>query len=567
MKKNIFLVTSIGICFVYGFLLGHYKVFPYSYLASIKHSFDTYFEPSGEAKIEFTEDIEVLNTFLHRLLLKKIQLSNFESRGGGITTAGDLFFLVSNKGYVTVYNLKNYEKSNLELPEVPMNLNDMIRSGHMYKNDFRIPWFRVNGVFAEKTENSDYILYVSHNAYISSSDCITHNLSRVRLTSGTEGLYQADEWRTIFTAEPCINPDPVKWVSAVPYSGHISGGKIISFDDYRVLITIGDYNLHGIDGVDEYAMDYNKPYGKTLLVNKETGEWEVYSAGSRNPSGLYMDQDQVIWMVENGPQGGDEMNIIEKGDNLGWPRESYGLWYDNRLDLPGGHKKGTHQHYKAPLFSWVPSVAPSAILKIEKNSFDYWKGDLIVATMRDQSLHRLRIGKDLSVKYNERIFIGHRIRDLTALPNGDLALITDDSYLIFIADGGAIFARDKTIDEINTILNKYDNFAKNTNLGASLTHISRAKEIFKSNCGNCHNLDYENYIGPHLNNLFERQVGGLEDFRYSKILQNDQRYWDKDLLRLYLKNPENAGFEGTSMNKINITDSEVDSIIQYLSQY
>ena len=573
MKKAFIYICIAAIVFVYGFSVSHYRIFPHTQLKAVQEQlqvlYGKYINPMEEFETTqqqiASREVEIMETFLKRLLIKKVPVPNYTGHGGGISEAGDWLFLITNKGSVRTYNMNTIYVAEFNLPDVPMDLEALRESGHLYKNQFRHRWFRVNGVFAEQDTLSNRItLYASHNGYNSEEDCITHNISRLKIDSVSDSLRVQGSWSTIFTAEPCLDPEPVNLQAAAPYPGHISGGDMVSYSDDLLLVTVGDYNRHGIDGMKQYAMDRNNPYGKHILINKENGEWSVYTKGNRNPSGLHIDKDGVIWSVENGPEAGDELNIIKEGKNYGWPHVSYGYWYNPEFNLPGDAVYGSHDHYDKPAFAWVPSIAPSSIIKIEGDKFAHWKGDLIVGTMRNQSLHRLRINEDNEVMYDEPIYLGHRIRDMIVLKNEKIALITDDGFLIFIEDGGPSFMdiADGT-DELISVLNMYDRFIQDSETEGQELAVRDARTIYEQNCATCHSLGTTSEIGPHLNNLFNRTVGSADDYNYSSVLRRDNRMWTAELLESFLKDPDDE-FRGNRMQQMRLTSAETDSIIHYL---
>ncbi len=573
MKKAFIYIGIAAIIFVYGFSVSHFRIFPHTQLKAVQEQLQVFYGKYINPMEEFettqqqiaSREVEIMETFLKRLLIKKVPVPNYTGHGGGISEAGDWLFLITNKGSVRTYNMNTIYVAEFNLPDVPMDLEALRESGHLYKNQFRHRWFRVNGVFAEQDTLSNRItLYASHNGYNSEEDCITHNISRLKIDSVSDSLRVQGSWSTIFTAEPCLDPEPVNLQAAAPYPGHISGGDMVSYSDDLLLVTVGDYNRHGIDGMKQYAMDRNNPYGKHILINKENGEWSVYTKGNRNPSGLHIDKDGVIWSVENGPEAGDELNIIKEGKNYGWPHVSYGYWYNPEFNLPGNAVYGSHDHYDKPAFAWVPSIAPSSIIKIEGDKFAHWKGDLIVGTMRNQSLHRLRINEDNEVMYDEPIYLGHRIRDMIVLKNEKIALITDDGFLIFIEDGGPSFMdiADGT-DEIISVLNMYDRFIQDSETEGQELAVRDARTIYEQNCATCHSLGTTSEIGPHLNNLFNRTVGSADDYNYSPVLRRDNRMWTAELLESFLKNPDDE-FRGNRMQQMRLTSAETDSIIHYL---
>lgn len=461
--KKIIYILIIFIFFSYGLIAGVYKLFPFHQLLALKHyvEFSTDNFEENEAPIT-DEKAQVLATHLQRLLIKKIKIPGYSGHGGGIANTSDILYIVTNKGTVKTFNLKTYTSIGNKIPKVPLNFDALILSGITTKNNFVLMRFRVNGIYTESINNNMQVLFVSHNAYNSQKECITHNISRIELTVSNGSVTPTSDWETIFTAAPCINPQPEHYLAAGgKYAGHISGGAIVNFNKDKLLVTVGDYDRNGINGVDQWAMDPSNPYGKFILVDKKTGEWSIYAMGSRNATGIYIDKNSVIWSVENGPRGGDELNIIQKDKNYGWPEVSYGIWYNFNFKLPGGYKEGTYPAYQKPVFAWVPSIAPSDIIKITFAKFDYWKGDFLIGTMRDRGLRRLRLNGKNHVIYDERIELGHRVRDITILPDGKIALITDDGYLIIIGDGGPVFKKiDNTIKKRIKLLNKFDQLFK-----------------------------------------------------------------------------------------------------------
>jgi len=120
---------------------------------------------------------------------------------------------------------------------------------------------------------------------------------------------------------------------------------------------------------------------------------------------------------------------------------------------------GRHNLHEKPVFGWANAIAPTDLLKIEGDKFSLWNGDLIVATLADESLRRLRLDSENRVIYDERIELGHRIRDMLILPDGSIGMITDDMVFIVIEDGGAVFEPlDSLYQERLNALDRYDSF-------------------------------------------------------------------------------------------------------------
>jgi len=559
-KRSISILLGLISVMAFAYIAGHYRLLPVYHLRTALEFIEEKIEGEEKHFPRPTESVDFMNSHLTRLLVKKIPLQNYDGSGGGLSESGNIMFISSNKGGLSVIDMNSYNRLSVSIDKLPMNYDKLVEAGQTERNSFREWWFRVNGIFSEQINESDFILYLSHNYYDDEKDCISHNVSTINLTIQDDNVIQKDGWVTLFSAEPCFDPEPEGFVSAVPYSGHISGGAIQLYDEDHLIISVGDYNHHGLGQMPNYAQDPNNPYGKFLLLNKQTGEWSVYAMGTRNPSGLFNDNSGTVWSVENGPEGGDELNIITESQNYGWPEVSTGIWYTPGYTFSDTVLTGRHSGYQTPVFSWLPSIAPSSIIRLEGNRFSLWQGDLLVGAMRGQAIHRLRLNSDNDVIYDERIEFGHRVRDIIELQKGYVAILTDDSYLIILDDGGLSkeepdqFVADRILE-----LEKFDRLISkesqiNVNVSPSM--------VFEQKCATCHLLSKKSVIGPHLSGLLGREVGSATDYTYSEVLSRDQRVWDEDLLRTFLVDPQSE-FSGNRMNKIELSDSEVNKLIRF----
>ena len=210
------------------------------------------------------------------------------------------------------------------------------------------------------------------------------------------------------------------------------GGGIVENKD-KIYISIGapEWNSRNIR---KLAQDRNYFYGKIIQINKITKELQIFSLGHKNPQGLAFSEDK-LFAIEHGPQGGDEINLIKKNGNYGWPITSYGTEYNN-----GESFKKNDKNFNKPLFTFIPSVAPSSLNNCPKNLSQYYKDDtcLMFLTLRDMSLYILLIDKiDQKVISLERFYIEKRLRHF-GLKNNKIYLTND---LFFItADGDGVYS-------------------------------------------------------------------------------------------------------------------------------
>jgi aldose sugar dehydrogenase len=152
---------------------------------------------------------------------------------------------------------------------------------------------------------------------------------------------------------------------------------------------------------------------------------EIYSYGHRNPQGATLAPNGQLWMHEHGPQGGDEINIIQPGKNYGWPVITYGENY-------GGGKIGegitTKAGMEQPLHHWTPSIAPSGMTFLTSDRYGaQWRGNLFVGSLKFRYLNRIEL-KDGKVAAEHKLLKGidARVRDVRQGPDGLLYVLTDE---------------------------------------------------------------------------------------------------------------------------------------------
>jgi glucose/arabinose dehydrogenase len=159
------------------------------------------------------------------------------------------------------------------------------------------------------------------------------------------------------------------------------------------------------------------------FVGKAGAKPEIWSWGHRNPQGMALHPDTgAVWTHEHGARGGDEVNIIRKGDNYGWPVITHGIDYDGTKIGIGKSALGM----EPPLYFWVPSIAPSGMAFYRGNRFRKWNNSLFVGALSGQLLARLEFS-DGRVVHEERLLedrVG-RIRDVRTGPDGLVYLTTD----------------------------------------------------------------------------------------------------------------------------------------------
>jgi glucose/arabinose dehydrogenase len=215
--------------------------------------------------------------------------------------------------------------------------------------------------------------------------------------------------------------------------GPVHFGSRFVFDNGYLFFSIGER------GQKEDAQDLGRPNGKVHRIfddgrvpedNPFAGKAgalpTIWSYGHRNPQGLDTDPATgALWDVEHGPRGGDELNLVEKGRNYGWPVITYGMNYDGTPITNLTAKEGMEQ----PVTYWVPSIAVSSIAFYTGSKFPQWKGHLFLGALAGEELRRLVI-TDGKVTHQEVLFKGGgRLRDVVDGPDG---------YIYLTFDGGRV---------------------------------------------------------------------------------------------------------------------------------
>jgi glucose/arabinose dehydrogenase len=215
-----------------------------------------------------------------------------------------------------------------------------------------------------------------------------------------------------------------------PGGSNNHGCRIAQAPDGNLFVTLGDHfgprdeaqNLANHNGkLVRIAPDGSIPKDNPF-VGRQNAKPEIWSYGHRNGQGLTFGPDGKLWEQEHGPQGGDEINIIEKGKNYGWPVIGFGVDYGGAKIHESTHKDGMEQ----PLWHWTPSIAPSGMTFYSGKLWPQWKGSLFNGALKYQLVARLEFAGGKPVK-EERILQGlrERIRDVREGPDGALYLLTD----------------------------------------------------------------------------------------------------------------------------------------------
>ena len=213
-------------------------------------------------------------------------------------------------------------------------------------------------------------------------------------------------------------------------------GSRITFDnDGYLYFSIGDRGDHDLNPQD-LSRDGGKIYRlhddgqipvDNPFFNTSDAKKAVYSYGHRNPQGMIKHPETgAIWTHEHGPKGGDEINIIKKGKNYGWPIITYGINYSGTPITDVTEMEGMEQ----PLYYWVPSIAPSGMAFVTSSVYPQWKGSLLVGSLSFQYLERLEI-KDNKVVSREKLLVDiGRVRNVVQGPDGYIYVAIEGTGIV-----------------------------------------------------------------------------------------------------------------------------------------
>ena len=329
---------------------------------------------------------------------------NYERPFGFIDFFNKKIFFVSGKGKIFISNDFNGEIEKLEFTEIKTNLNneydfeDVNTYKRNYIRDILIDGEELYLVILDIFKINDETRY---STKIIKSNLINNNLK-------FEVFFSIDEYGK---------------------DGYVDithgGGRLIKYKNDQYLLSIPDFGYFA-----DKAQIKKSPFGKIVTIKKTTQEYDVFSLGHRNPQGLYWDiEKDIIISSEHGPTGGDEINIIEKNKNYGWPLASYGDG-DERIQS----KNHSKYNFKEPAYYFNDfNCGPSEIIKIPENLLNEKKDSFLLACLSGadplygQALYNFTLNKNKLNKI-QKIFINDRIRDLKIFNKKILVMTLEKSH-------------------------------------------------------------------------------------------------------------------------------------------
>lgn len=548
------IVLMLGLFFSWGVLVGKYQFFPYRQIASLKGIF----APVVEQAIvdDLAPSIETNLLRFDRKVFNYLNSAGLSGYGGGIALLGEKilgvdkeghFFLYNQGGEVTNLNVQFLNNEGQFLRYISEQISDTFSIGRLRQ------FFRTLDV--EVIENSQSVdIYASYHFWNDELKAKTMRLSRVNvadrqsLLDGTINIPVTD-WELVYESYPPIefslrdgtHPDH-------PIRSNRSGGRMAISDTGKLYISVGDYGFDGIANQDA-PQNTESSYGKIIELDLQTLEDSMYAVGVRNPQGLLIDREGKLWETEHGPEGGDELNLISPQSNYGWPIETLGTNYEEFV-WSLNTAQGRHEEFEAPVYAWVPSIAPSNLIQIGDVP-EVWKGDLLISSLFARSLYRIRMSGE-QVRVVEPIEIGESIRDLTQLRDGTIVLWLDSGRFMELRPSA----------ESNSLLDDlYIQAIEDDELRSRV-------ELLFNECLECHtsrsNQIVSNAIS--LRNIVGRGIASTNFSGYSSALRNKQGAWDRDSLISFLSDTEEFA-PGTTMPNLSINElGLLNALVDFLTE-
>ena len=224
-------------------------------------------------------------------------------------------------------------------------------------------------------------------------------------------------------------------VTTPEWKGGTHYGSRIVFDNENYL-----YFSNGERGSQDNAQNLKNSHGKVHRIHDDGripadnpfistpgAIGSIWTYGNRNPQGLFFDKAaNRLWEVEHGPRGGDELNILEKGKNYGWPVITYGINYNGSPITDITEKEGMEQ----PITYWVPSIATCGMTLITSDKYPSWKGNILVAALAGTHIARLELNVT-RVTGQEKLLPGiGRVRQVSQSPDGYIYAVTEGTGLL-----------------------------------------------------------------------------------------------------------------------------------------
>jgi cytochrome c2 len=455
---------------------------------------------------------------------------DFAVKGGAIIPVGDDLILMDRLG--NFFRVRDRKVDSLQLPKLRNGMREyLLRSEGALQVDENS--MRALAIAFDAESNK---LFASFTRF-ENRRCNRHVIASLNVTPAT--YLSNSQWEDVYSSQ-CVDPS---------YQSENAGGALLVLGR-KLYFSVGypetiGYPGERVPGSELYrksipnTFDPESSFGKIFSIDLVDKVLQLISVGHRNVTGLAATADSKLFGVENGPQGGDELNEITPGANYGWPIATFGTNYFRYDFKPSRTYRVADVKLTEPIFAFVPDVAPSS-LAVVTHFNQRWRGDLLVGSLIGQTIFRLHLGGRGNVVFSEPIWIGHRVRGIAEM-GSQFVLLTDDSLLAYIS-----------VDQAKLALN-----IKGTGwyVGGVLVP-----------CVKCHSFEHSNpfSMAPSLADVVDRRIGTDTFGKYSDAMRHADGKWTRERLVRFLQNPQSV-VPGTRMPSPGLDEVQANYVVEALA--
>ena len=346
------------------------------------------------------------------------------------------------------YNVKflpETQFTDLDLRRIKIIFNDVFRKKHdnnelkqsFYIDEFEDQIILVDYLGGVYKFNKDLLLDRNKKIITPkniSSTLLPHKVLDIRIYK--ENLYisfasKEDDCQTFNIAVASLKTNVLKFdtfFNSETCEVEVHAGRMVNYQHEGqdgLLVSTSNQKSDVIDLKFIHSQEDSSIFGKILFFNLETKNYSIFSKGHRNIQGLFV-KDKLILSTEHGPRGGDEINRILFGKNYGWPIASYGKKYFSNNFYKNNHYS---LGFKEPIFSYVPSIGISEIIQIPNKFYKNFEDNFLVSSLNGKHIHRIKFDQNFErIIFDEKIFIGSRIRDLKFDHSSNSILLALENY-------------------------------------------------------------------------------------------------------------------------------------------
>ena len=351
-----------------------------------------------------------------------------QTRACGVTSETAYDVTVLSKGLVHPWAVEPLPNGDLLVTERPGRLRIVSAAGVLGEP--------ITGLPAMDARGQGGLLDVALSPTFATDNSIYWSFSEPRTggnaTSVARGVLSADR-RSVSAVRVIYQAKPI-------YDGDMHFGSRLAFGpDGMLYVTLGE---RSDTPMRPQAQQLASDMGKILRLKSDGGIPEdnpfvdsvgasraIWTRGHRNVQAAAFDANGRLWEVEHGTRGGDELNLVQKGKNYGWPLQAYGIEYSGAMPIssPAGVSATTLPGVEQPVYYWDPVIAPSGMQWYTGDAFPAWKGNLFIGGMKNRLLVRLVL-RDGRVNGEEHMLADRkqRVRDVRQGADGFLYIVTDE---------------------------------------------------------------------------------------------------------------------------------------------